>query len=43
MPKSIRGAYDRFLEIARKKSVTRLSEWQKGFGALDDALARAEQ
>jgi len=43
MPESIRSAYDRFLEIARKKNVTRLSEWQEGFGALDDALARAEQ
>jgi len=43
MPESIRSAYDRFLEIARKKNVTRLSEWQEGFGALDDALARAGQ
>ncbi len=43
MPESIRSAYDRFMEIARKKNVTRLSEWQEGFGALDDALARAGQ
>jgi hypothetical protein len=43
MPESIRSAYDRFMEIARKKNVTRLNEWQEGFGALDDALARAGQ
>lgn len=43
MPESIRSAYDRFMEIARKKNVTRLDEWNEGFGALEKALARAEQ
>lgn len=43
MPESIRSAYDRFMEIARKKNVTRLNEWQEGFGALEDAMARAQQ
>ncbi len=43
MPESIRSAYDRFMEIAGKKNVTRLDEWNAGFGALEKALARAEQ
>ncbi len=42
MPESIRSAYDRFMEIAKKKNVTRLDEWNAGFGALEKALARAE-
>ena len=29
------------MEIARKKNVTRLNEWQEGFGALEKALDRA--
>jgi hypothetical protein len=43
MPESIHNAYDRFMEIAKKKNITRLDEWNEGFGALDKALARAEQ
>ncbi len=43
MPESIRSAYDRFMEIAGKKNVTRLDEWNAGFDALEKALARAEQ
>ena len=39
MPESIEDTYDRFLAIAKKKNVTRLNEWQQGFGALDKALA----
>jgi len=43
MPESIRSAYDRFMEIAAKKNVTRLDEWNASFDALEKALARAEQ
>ena len=39
MPDSIQATYDRFLEIAKKKNVTRLNEWQDGFGNLEKALA----
>jgi len=39
MPDTIKEAYDQFMAIAKKKNVTRLSEWQAGFGALDRALA----
>ncbi len=43
MPESIHNAYDRFMEIAKKKNITRLDEWHEGFDALEKALARAEQ
>jgi hypothetical protein len=39
MPDSIQTAYDQFLAIAKKKNVTRLNEWQEGFGNLEKALA----
>ncbi len=43
MPPSLRGAHERFMEIARKKNVTRLDEWNEGFGALDQALERSQR
>ena len=40
VPDSIQGALDGFMQIARKKNVTRLNEWKEGFGALDEAVKR---
>jgi hypothetical protein len=42
MPPSIQETYDQFLTVARKKNVTRLNEWQEGFGALLKAIEQAE-
>ena len=41
MPESIQDTFARFLEVAKKKNVTRLNEWQAGFGALEKALERS--
>jgi len=43
MPESIQETYDRFMLVARKKNITRLDEWNEGFGNLDKALKRAEK
>jgi hypothetical protein len=43
MPESIRETYGRFMEVARKKNITRLDEWNEGFGALDRALDGRQQ
>ena len=43
MPASIQETHDRFMVVAKKKNVTRLNEWNEGFGALDDALKRAQK
>jgi len=40
MPESIQAAQDHFMEIARKKKMTRLDEWNEGFGALEKAVER---
>ncbi len=40
---SIQKTFDHFIKIARKKNITRLSEWQPGFGALEDAVQRASK
>ncbi|MBN2136840.1 MAG: DUF4838 domain-containing protein [Sedimentisphaerales bacterium] len=37
---SIQQAYDHFVEIAEKKNITRLNEWQNGFVPIDEALKR---
>jgi len=42
MPESIQETYDRFVEIAKKKNITRLNEGQEGYGPLDEALKRAK-
>ncbi|MCK4292059.1 MAG: DUF4838 domain-containing protein [Planctomycetes bacterium] len=42
MPNSIQDAYDHFVKIAKKKNISRLSEWQAGYGALDEAVKRAK-
>lgn len=39
LPDSIQATYDQFMTIAKKKNVTRLNEWQEGFGNLQTALA----
>lgn len=41
MPAAIEETHGRFMELARKKSITRLDEWNEGFGALDKALERS--
>jgi len=43
IPESIRDAYEHFVDIAQKKNITRLNEWQQGYGALEEALKRAEK
>jgi hypothetical protein len=43
MPESIRATYENFMEVAKKKNVTRLNEWQEGFDALEKALERAKK
>jgi len=41
MPESIQDTFARFLEVAKKKNVTRLNEWQPGYGALEKAVEQA--
>lgn len=43
MSESIRAAYENFMEVAKKKNVTRLNEWQEGFDALEKAIERAKK
>jgi hypothetical protein len=41
MPDSIREAFDHFLQIGKKKNITRLNEWQAGYGVLEKAVEEA--
>jgi len=43
MPDTIQETKDRFMEVARKKNITRLDEWNVGFGNLEKALKRAQK
>ena len=43
MLESIEATYEQFKEVARKNNVTRLNEWQDGFGNLDKALEQAKK
>ena len=43
MLETIQGAFEEFMTIARKKNITRLNEWNEGFGALEEALKRAKK
>ena len=43
MSESIEAIYERFVEVAKKKNITRLSEWRQGYGILDDAIKRAKK
>jgi len=38
MPDSVQQTYDRFVKIAREKNITRLNEWNEGYGALEEAI-----
>jgi len=42
VPQSAKETCDQFLTIARKKNVTRLNEWQDGFGVLEKAVEQAK-
>jgi hypothetical protein len=43
MPETIEAAHEHFMKIAKKKNISRLNEWQVGFGALEKALERAKK
>ncbi|MCH7556248.1 MAG: DUF4838 domain-containing protein [Planctomycetes bacterium] len=43
MPDSIKTAFEHFLKVAKKKNITRLNEWNEGFGALEKALERTKK
>jgi len=43
LPDSIGQVYSNFVDIARKKNITRLNEWNEGFGALEEAVKKAEK
>ncbi len=43
MPDSAQTAYDNFIKIAKQKNISRLNEWQQGYGALDEALKRTKK
>jgi len=43
MADSIKATFEQFVEVAKKKDVTRLNEWQDGFGNLDKALEQAKK
>ena len=42
-PTSIQDTYNKFVEVAKKKNITHLSEGQQGFVALEEALKRAQK
>jgi hypothetical protein len=42
MPQTAQDTYDQFLTVAKRKNVTRLNEWQDGFGALEKAVEQAK-
>ncbi len=43
MSESIEATFERFKEVAEKKNITRLNEWQVGFGNLEKALKQARK
>ena len=43
MPESIQAANEHFMKVAKKKNMTRLDEWNEGFGALERAVERAKE
>ncbi len=43
MPDSAQAAYDNFIKTAKQKNISRLNEWQQGYGPLDEALKRAKK
>jgi hypothetical protein len=43
MPDSIQEAFEQFKKVAKKKNITRLNEWQSGYGVLEKAVERASK
>jgi len=43
MPDSIKTTHENFMKVAKKKNITRLDEWNEGYGALEKALERAKK
>lgn len=43
MPDSIKDAFEHFMKVAKKKNITRLDEWNEGYGALEKAVERAKK
>ncbi|MDH4241072.1 MAG: DUF4838 domain-containing protein [Phycisphaerae bacterium] len=43
MPDTIKETYERFLEVAKRKNMTHLSEGSQGFGVLDEAVKQAKK
>jgi hypothetical protein len=43
MPESINTTFEQFKEVAGKKDIIRLNEWQDGFGNLEKAIERAKK
>ena len=43
MAESIQEVHDRFVEVAKKKNITRLNEWQAGYGPIEEAVKRAKK
>jgi len=43
MPEAIQDTFEQFMKIAKKKNVTRLNEWNPGFGALEKALEQSKK
>ncbi len=42
MSDSIKQTYNDFVKIARQKNITRLNEWNEGYGALDKAVKKGD-
>jgi hypothetical protein len=43
IPDSIKTTYEQFLEVAKKKNITRLNEWSRGYGVLEEAVKRVKK
>ncbi len=43
LPDSIDQVHSSFVEIARKKNITRLNEWNEGYGNLEKALKKVKE
>lgn len=43
LPDDIQPVYDEFVRVARKNNVSRLDEWNEGYGNLEKALRKAEE
>lgn len=43
MQDNIEKTFEKFMDIANKKNITRLNEWNEGFGALEEAIKRAKK